>query len=122
MKILITGAGGFIGQFLARQLLDDPSHQLILTDVIDCPIPKGAKNPQNATVIKGDIFQEIDKLVTKDLQAVYIFHGIMSAGSEANFDLGQKVNVDGTRLLLEKLRHTVPGVRIVRLSQTTTST
>jgi len=116
MKILITGAGGFIGQFLARQLLDDPSHQLILTDVIDCPIPKGAKNPQNATVIKGDIFQEIDKLVTKDLQAVYIFHGIMSAGSEANFDLGQKVNVDGTRLLLEKLRHTVPGVRTIYAS------
>lgn len=116
MKILITGAGGFIGQFLARQLLDDPNHQLVLTDIIDCPVPRGSKHPKNATVIKGDLFEEIDKLVTKDLDAVYIFHGIMSAGSEANFDLGLKVNLDATRVLLEKLRHTVPGVRTIYAS------
>ena len=113
MKILITGAGGFIGQFLARQLLDDSSNQLVLTDIIDCPVPKGSKYPQNAQVIKGDLFEKIDELVTKDLDAVYIFHGIMSAGSEANFDLGQKVNIDATRVLLEKLRHTKPGIRTI---------
>ena len=116
MKILITGAGGFLGQFLARKLLEDPSHQLVLTDVIECPIPKGSKNPKNATVIKGDIFQLLDQLVTKDLNAVYIFHGIMSAGSEANFDLGMKVNLDGTRVLLEKIRETAPGIRVVYAS------
>ena len=88
----------------------------MLTDVIDCPIPKGAKHPENAKVIKGDIFQEIDNLVTKDLDAVYIFHGIMSSGSEANFDLGMKVNVDGTKLLLEKIRHTAPGIRVIYAS------
>ncbi|KAK5941742.1 hypothetical protein PMZ80_005693 [Knufia obscura] len=116
MKILITGAGGFLGQFLARKLLEDSSNQLVLTDVIDCPIPKGSKHPDNAKVIKGDIFQEIDNLVTKDLDAVYIFHGIMSSGSEANFDLGMKVNVDGTKLMLEKLRHTTPGIRVIYAS------
>ena len=116
MKILITGAGGFIGQFLARKLLEDPAHQLVLTDLIDCPIPKGSKNPQNAKVIKGDIFEEIDNLITPDLDAVYIFHGIMSAGSEANFDLGMKVNVDATKLVLEKLRHTKPGIRVIYAS------
>jgi len=83
---------------------------------MDCPIPKGSKHPDNAKVIKGDIFKEVDNLVTKDLDAVYIFHGIMSAGSESNFDLGMKVNVDGTRVLLEKLRDTVPGVRVVYAS------
>lgn len=116
MKILITGAGGFLGQFLARKFLEDGSHQLVLTDVMDCPVPKGSKHPDNAKVIKGDIFEEVDNLVTKDLDAVYIFHGIMSSGSEANFDLGMKVNVDATRLLLEKLRHTTPGIRVIYAS------
>lgn len=116
MKILITGAGGFIGQFLARKLLEDSSHQLTLTDIIDCPIPKGSKYPQNAKVIKGDLFEKLDELVTKDLNAVYVFHGIMSAGSEANFDLGMKVNVDATRILLEKLRNTAPGIRVIYAS------
>jgi nucleoside-diphosphate-sugar epimerase len=33
-------------------------------------------------------------------------HGIMSLGSEENFDLGMRVNFDSTRALLEKARHT----------------
>ena len=40
----------------------------------------------------------------------------MSSGSEANFDLGMSVNVDATRNLLEALRHTCPGVRVIYAS------
>lgn len=116
MKILITGAGGFLGQFLARALLDDPSHTVILTDLIETPIPLGTKHTQNAKVIQCDLLTSLDKVVSPDLDAVYIFHGIMSAGSESNFDLGMKVNVDATRALLEKLRHTCPGVRVIYAS------
>jgi nucleoside-diphosphate-sugar epimerase len=112
MKILITGAGGFIGQFLARELLKDPSHTLILTDVIECPVPKGSANPQNATVIKADLLQD-RSMVTSDLNAIYMFHGIMSAGSEANFDLGLRVNVDSTKAMLETIRSTCPGIRVI---------
>lgn len=112
MKILITGAGGFIGQFLARELLNDSSNTLVLTDVIECPIPKGAKHAQNATVIKADLLQD-RSMVTKDLNAIYMFHGIMSSGSEANFDLGLKVNVDSTKAMLETIRQTCPGIRVI---------
>jgi nucleoside-diphosphate-sugar epimerase len=112
MKILITGAGGFIGQFLARELLNDPNHQLVLTDVIECPIPKGSANPQNATVVKADLLQD-QSVITKDLNAIYMFHGIMSAGSEANFDLGIKVNLEATKILLETIRQVCPGIRVI---------
>ena len=112
MKILITGAGGFIGQFLTKELLKDYSNTLVLTDVIECPIPKGSKNPQNATVVKADLLQD-RSMVTKDLDAIYLFHGIMSSGSEANFDLGLKVNVDSTKAMLETIRHTCPGIRVI---------
>ncbi|RMZ92290.1 hypothetical protein DV736_g461, partial [Chaetothyriales sp. CBS 134916] len=112
MKILITGAGGFIGQFLARELLNDPSHHLVLTDLIEFPVPKGSKYPENATVVKADLWED-RSVITKDLDAIYLFHGIMSVGSEANFDLGLKVNVDITRAVLEDIRRICPGIRVI---------
>ncbi|RJE19399.1 nucleoside-diphosphate-sugar epimerase [Aspergillus sclerotialis] len=113
MHILITGGAGFIGQILAKELLNDPSHKITLTDIIEPPIPKGTKYPQNAKPIKADLLQGADNLVDKSLDAVYAFHGIMSSGAEENFDLGMSVNIDATRTLLEALRKTCPGVRVI---------
>ena len=112
MKILITGAGGFIGQYLTKELLSDPANKLVLTDIFDPPVPKGVKNPQNATTVKADLLKD-RSVVTPDLDAVYIFHGIMSAGSEANYDLGMSVNLESTRLLLETIREVRPGLRVI---------
>lgn len=107
-KILITGAAGFIGQLLSERLLLEPQFQLILTDVIEPPIPSKAKNPSNAISIKADMSdtKSLDDLIASSLplDAVFIFHGIMSSGSEANFDLGMKVNLHATQSLLEALR------------------
>jgi len=116
MRILITGAGGFLGQWLAKELLNDPSHTLILTDVVDVPIPRGSKNPQNVQTLQVDLCTDANSVVDASLDAAYIFHGIMSAGSEANFDLGMRVNVDATRALLEAIRHTRPGLRVIYAS------
>lgn len=107
-KILITGAAGFIGQLLAERFLSDPQYQLILTDIIKPPIPSLAKNPHNATAIQGDLSDasSLSSLISSNfpIDAIYIFHGIMSSGSEANFDLGMKVNLHATMSLLESLR------------------
>jgi nucleoside-diphosphate-sugar epimerase len=113
MHILITGAAGFIGQLLAKEFLNEESYKLTLTDINDPPIPKGVKYPQNAKIIKADLLNGASSVVDKSLDAVYAFHGIMSSGSEANFDLGLRVNVDATRSLLDELRKTCPGVRVI---------
>ncbi|KAL2428898.1 D-erythronate dehydrogenase [Exophiala dermatitidis] len=115
MKILITGAGGFLGQFLARELLSNPSHQVVLTDIVDVPVPKGSKNPQNATCIKADLLAD-RSMITSDLDAAYLFHGIMSAGSEANYDLGMAVNLESTKALLQTIRQVKPGLRVIYAS------
>ena len=112
MKILITGAGGFLGQFLARELLSNPDNKVVLTDIVNVPVPKGSKNPQNASCVKADLLKD-RSVITPDLDAAYIFHGIMSAGSEANFDLGMSVNLESTRLLLETIRQVRPGLRVI---------
>lgn len=116
MRILITGASGFIGQILARELLNQGTHTVVLADVTAPVVPSDAKFPQNARLIKADLCLDASKVVDSKLDAVFVFHGIMSSGSESNFDLGMRVNVDATRNLLEELRKTCPGVRVIYAS------
>ena len=116
MKVLITGAGGFLGQLLAEHLLKD-GHTLVLSDIFEPPVPAGASNhKQNATCIKADLHDDPNAVLSKDLDAMYVFHGIMSAGSEADLELGYRVNVHSTLNLLEAVRKTCPGIRLIYAS------
>ncbi|KAK5136102.1 hypothetical protein LTR08_004152 [Meristemomyces frigidus] len=117
MKILITGGGGFVGQLLAEHLLND-NHTVILADIFEPPVPAQAKNKQNATCLKADLYEDAQSVLSKDLDVIYVFHGIMSAGSESDFDLGYRVNLHSTLRLLEAVRQTCPGVRWIYASST----
>ncbi|KAI9731279.1 MAG: hypothetical protein M1818_007904 [Claussenomyces sp. TS43310] len=116
MHILITGAAGFLGQILATELLNDPLHTVILTDIITPTIPQGTRYPQNAKTLQADLCTAASEVVEPTLDAAFLFHGIMSAGAEANFELGMRANLDATRSLLEALRTTRPGVRVIYAS------
>lgn len=89
-NIIITGAGGMIGPMLAKRLLDD-GYNLVLTDLVEPKVVTGSKHPENAKYMKGDICDQtfVKQLLdaAQPLHAIFIFHGIMSAGSEANYDL-----------------------------------
>ncbi|PSR83201.1 putative nucleoside-diphosphate-sugar epimerase [Coniella lustricola] len=115
-NVIITGAGGMIGPMLAKRLLDD-GYNVVLTDLVQPKVPEGVAHPENAKCLKGDICDQgfVQELIAaaQPLHAIFIFHGIMSAGSEANFDLSMKVNVESVRNLLLALRKSNPGVRVV---------
>jgi nucleoside-diphosphate-sugar epimerase len=113
MKILITGAGGFIGQLLATHLLEQDGIEVVLADIVEPPVPTKAKHRENAHCLEVDIFASPEAVLFRDLDAIYAFHGIMSAGSEANFDLGYQVNLYSNLKLLDAIRRVCPGVRLI---------
>ncbi|OJJ06019.1 hypothetical protein ASPVEDRAFT_55762 [Aspergillus versicolor CBS 583.65] len=106
MSILITGAGGFLGQALAKTLASTPGiHTLVLTDVVEPAKPKTDSNT-HITSLKADLTssETCRALLSTPFTHMYLLHGIMSGASEANLPLGLAVNVDSMRNILDILR------------------
>lgn len=114
MKVLITGAGGFLGQRLASAFLEESNvEQITLVDLKEPPTPKGAA-PGKIVSVGADLTTEPEKVIKKGCaDVIYLLHGIMSGGSEANFELGMSVNLDSTRAILDIIRKELPGAIVV---------
>ncbi|CAI9631915.1 unnamed protein product [Alternaria burnsii] len=113
MKVLITGAGGFVGQILAKRLIESNTvDALILADVNPPPNPTSSQSVQ-CTAADLTSLSACEDLIAQQPDAVYILHGIMSSGSEANLELGLRVNFESVRQLLDTIRAKRPGIKVV---------
>lgn len=99
MKALVTGATGFVGNYLVKELLKDNYE-------VTCLTRKETKFPDidNISFILGDITdkESVDQAVEgKDI----IFHlvgiGNISALSRNSYEKFKEINVNGTRNILE---------------------
>jgi nucleoside-diphosphate-sugar epimerase len=117
MHILITGASGFIGQALTTALLTSlPDLHLTITDILEPPIPQASsEHSQRVTTLKSDLTSpsSVHSVLSKSYDTIYLLHGIMSSGAEANLDLGLAVNVDSFRLILDVLRKEHKGTMVI---------
>lgn len=110
-RVVITGGAGFLGTLLARRLLAAPVvldggparevDELILVDLL-APAPDLAEDPRT-TVLTGSLDEVLDHL--GDADAFFHLAGVVSGAAEADFDLGLRSNLDGTRAVLEHTRH-----------------
>ena len=117
MKVLITGGGGFLGARLARKLLERGElggQRIYGITLLDARFPTFLQDPL-LRIVEGDVAQPgiLDKAIEKDTGAVFHLAAVVSGAAEADFDLGMRVNLDGTRLLLEKLRRCERPPRVV---------
>ena len=106
MKLLITGAAGFLGGRLARAALAGipglpPLSKLVAVDTAPCSLDDPRVDCRTGTIADDDFTRSI---VDSDADIVYHLAAIVSGQAEAEFDLGMKVNVDATRALLEACR------------------
>ncbi|MCO5162554.1 MAG: SDR family oxidoreductase [Mesorhizobium sp.] len=119
MRILVTGAAGMIGRKLVERLARDGSlrgeaitaldlHDIVAADLVSVP---GAET----SVFVGDIAgaDTVDMLVSRRPDVVFHLAGVVSGEAEANFDLGYRVNLDGTRMLFDAIRLADYNPRVV---------
>jgi nucleoside-diphosphate-sugar epimerase len=110
MRALIIGGAGMIGRKLARRLARDGElggeaiSALTLYDVVEAAVPEGAKVP--VKIVTGDLPApgETDRLVADQPHAIFHLAAIVSGEAEQEFDKSYRVNMDGTRSLLEAVR------------------
>ncbi len=122
MEVLITGGAGFLGMKLARELLarhtlaDAAGKQQPVTRIVllDRNAPQGLDDPR-ISVIEGDVADAavIARALTPSIDSVFHLAAVVSGEAEADFDLGMRINLDATRILLEQARHNGNRPRVV---------
>jgi nucleoside-diphosphate-sugar epimerase len=123
MKVVITGGGGFLGKKLARRILQQGTladadgrpqkvTELLLFDVAAASGP-GLDDPR-VKAMAGDIANRATvQSIVQGASTVFHFAAVVSAGAEADFDLGYRVNLEGTRNVLEGCRELGTNPRVV---------
>ncbi|MCA0449800.1 MAG: SDR family oxidoreductase [Proteobacteria bacterium] len=113
MKAVVTGGTGMLGKKLGKALLARSEiTKIVLFDVVD---PGDTPKDSRIEVVVGEVFDPatIAKLITPDTGAIFHLAGVVSAGAERDFDLGYRVNLDGTRVVLEAARKLPKPAKLV---------
>ena len=110
MHILVLGAAGMVGRKLTERLLRDGRlgnreiTRMTLQDVVAPAKPAGASIP--ITVVTSDFADPgtAAPLVAHRPDVIFHLAAIVSGEAEAEVDTGYRINLDGTRYLIDAIR------------------
>jgi nucleoside-diphosphate-sugar epimerase len=113
MAILITGGAGYVGRWLARELVSRQIEAVVFDRLAPDPAsPLGV--PPTMRFAQGDVADRDAVLAAARLtpfDAIVHLAGIVTMGSERDPDLAMRVNLGGTHNVLEAARQAgVPRV------------
>lgn len=124
MRIVITGAAGFLGLKLAKALgerghlvgpdgTESAITDLVLFDRSPAPVPPTER--VSVKMITGDLAdaQTVAGLIQGPIGSIFHLAAVVSAAAEEDFDLGMQVNLHGTRWLLEACRRLPTPPRLI---------
>jgi D-erythronate 2-dehydrogenase len=110
MHILITGAAGMIGRKLTERLVRDGAlngraiAKLTLIDIVAPAKPAGFAGEVTVIVSDLSVAGAADRAVSDRPDVIFHLAAIVSGEAELDFDKGYRVNLDGTRALLDVTR------------------
>jgi nucleoside-diphosphate-sugar epimerase len=110
MHILITGAAGMIGRKLTTQLVIDraldnrPIEKLTLIDIVAPARPAGFSDHVKTRAADLATPGVAEKAIAERPEVIFHLAGVVSGEAETDFEKGYRVNLDGTRALLEAIR------------------
>jgi nucleoside-diphosphate-sugar epimerase len=117
MHILITGAAGMIGRKLTERLVGDgglngrPVEKLTLADIAAPARPTGFSGA--VELVASDIAGPgaAERLVAGAPDVVFHLAAVVSGEAETDLEKGYRVNLDGTRALLDAIRACPDGYK-----------
>ncbi len=115
MRIVITGGQGFLGQRLAKTLLNQKQISIDELTLIDVVKPIAPNNDPRVRCFEMDLRypQGLEEIITSETDAIFHLAAIVSSHAEQDPDLGYEINFLATKNLLEICRQHNPKVRFV---------
>jgi len=107
MRVLVTGANGFVGKALVARLLEAgvAGRTVESLGLMDIGFADGETDPR-VRRFEGSIADDrlLDTVFEQRYDAIFHLASIPGGAAERNFELGLEVNLQGTLALLERCR------------------
>ena len=110
MEVLIIGAAGMVGRKLVERLARDKAligksiDKLTLVDVVAPSQPAGFAGKVETFAADLSASGKAEAMIAGRPDVIFHLAAIVSGEAEADFEKGYRINLDGTRALLEAIR------------------
>jgi D-erythronate 2-dehydrogenase len=115
VQVLIIGAAGMVGRKLVERLARDKAlngkaiDKLTLVDVVAPAQPTGFAGKIETVAADLSAPGKADAMIAARPDVIFHLAAVVSGEAEADFEKGYRINLDGTRALLEAIRKAGDG-------------